>query len=146
MNHCRSPVDACRAPASVGSARLRTVRSSPTTSTLSASAPSAHQRRFSKLPIMAVTFFLYSLLVERYTDLKVTVKISRITVLGQRSHPSGHRPAATRPGHAVRGTRAGARPRGRAGGGTPARFPLGSLIAAHGLHQNGNLPRKGRIH
>src|SRR6266567_4324703 len=132
MNHCRSPVDACRAPASVGSARLRTVRSSPTTSTLSASAPSAHQRRFSGLPIMAVTFFLYSLLVERYTDLKVTVKISRITVLGQRSRPSGRRPAATR--------------RGRAGGGTPARFPLGSLIAAHGLHQNGNLPRQGRIH
>src|SRR6266581_9433951 len=74
MNHCSSPVDACRSPASVGSARLRTVRSSPTTSTLSASAPSAHHRRFSGLLVMVVTLFLWSPLSACYIYLRVTVK------------------------------------------------------------------------
>src|SRR5216683_8137082 len=43
--HCRSLVEACRSVAIVGSARLSTVRSSPTTSTLAAIATSAHHLR-----------------------------------------------------------------------------------------------------
>ena len=43
--HCRSLVEACRSAAIVGSARLSTVRSSPTTSTLAAIAISAHHLR-----------------------------------------------------------------------------------------------------
>ena len=43
--HCRSPAEACRSVAMVGRARLRTVRSSPTTSTLAAIAISAHHLR-----------------------------------------------------------------------------------------------------
>ena len=43
--HCRSLVEACRSVAIVGSARLSTVRSSPTTSTLAAIAISAHHLR-----------------------------------------------------------------------------------------------------
>src|SRR5215472_5132621 len=46
-NHWRSPVDACKSTARVGSASERTNRSRPTTRTLSASAASAHQRRLS---------------------------------------------------------------------------------------------------
>ncbi len=44
-NHCRSLVEACRSVAMVGRARLSTVRSSPTTSTLAAIATSAHHLR-----------------------------------------------------------------------------------------------------
>src|ERR1700730_2395314 len=43
--HCRSLAEACRSVAIVGSARLSTVRSSPTTSTLAAIATSAHHLR-----------------------------------------------------------------------------------------------------
>ena len=43
--HCKSLVEACRSAAIVGSARLSTVRSSPTTSTLAAIAISAHHLR-----------------------------------------------------------------------------------------------------
>ena len=55
-NHCRSLVEACRSRASVGSARLSTVRSRPTTTTLAAMAMSAHQRRESE-PDTTVTSF-----------------------------------------------------------------------------------------
>src|SRR5262245_9281404 len=44
-NHCRSDSDARNAPASVGSATLKTVPSRPTASTARLTAPSAHQRR-----------------------------------------------------------------------------------------------------
>ena len=43
--HCRSLLEACRSVAIVGRARLSTVRSSPTTSTLAAIATSAHHLR-----------------------------------------------------------------------------------------------------
>src|ERR1700722_10359349 len=43
--HCRSVAEACSEVAIVGRARLRTVRSSPTTSTLAAIATSAHHLR-----------------------------------------------------------------------------------------------------
>ena len=45
MNHCRSVADACSDTASVGSATLSTVASSPTASTPSDSPASAHHFR-----------------------------------------------------------------------------------------------------
>ena len=51
--HCRSLEEACRSVAMVGRARLRTVRSSPTTSTLAAIAISAHHLR---AEVSAMTF------------------------------------------------------------------------------------------
>ena len=45
MNHCRSVADACSDTASVGSATLSTVASSPTASTPSVSPASAHHFR-----------------------------------------------------------------------------------------------------
>ena len=56
LNHCRSLVDACSALAMLGSARFSTVRSSPTTSTLMATATSASHRR-APVVIMIVTSF-----------------------------------------------------------------------------------------
>ena len=52
--HCRSLVEACRSVAIVGRARLSTVRSSPTTSTLAAIATSAHHLR-AELSAMTLT-------------------------------------------------------------------------------------------
>jgi hypothetical protein len=43
-NHCSCDVDACKSLASVGSATVKTVLSSPTVSMATASAPRAHQR------------------------------------------------------------------------------------------------------
>src|ERR1700736_5170980 len=53
-NHCRSLEEACRSVAMVGRARLSTVRSSPTTSTLAAIAISAHHLR-AGLSVMTLT-------------------------------------------------------------------------------------------
>ena len=58
MIHCRSAVDACMVPAMVGSARLSTVRSRLTTSTLTEIAAIAHQRRVESF--MRVTTFRMS--------------------------------------------------------------------------------------
>ena len=65
MIHCRSPVDACMVPAMVGSARLSTVRSRLTTSTLTEIAAIAHQRRAESF--MRVTTFRVFLLNESYS-------------------------------------------------------------------------------
>src|SRR6266487_5274697 len=74
MNHCRSLVEACRSVASVGNARLSTVRSSPTTSTARASATSAPHLRVPDAIVTLTTFQLF-LLRECNYNLIVTVNI-----------------------------------------------------------------------
>ena len=56
--HCRSLVEACRSTAIVGSARVRTVRSRPTTSTLAAIATSAHHFRAERFAMTLTPFRL----------------------------------------------------------------------------------------
>src|SRR5215469_15795689 len=63
--HCRSLLEACRSVAIVGNARLSTVRSSPTTSTLAAIATSAHHLR-AGFPDMTVTSLRQSHLFGSY--------------------------------------------------------------------------------
>src|SRR5215472_7882658 len=74
--HCRSLLEACRSVAIVGSARLSTVRSSPTTSTLAAIATSAHHLRV-ELSVMTVASLRRSHPLRSGNYLEVTVKSMR---------------------------------------------------------------------
>src|SRR5579884_892131 len=79
-NHCRSVSVACRAPASVGSATLRTVPSSPTASVARASAPSAHHFRVplrAAIVAMGHTSFQYHQLFDSLYQKVATVKIKK---------------------------------------------------------------------
>ncbi len=63
MNHCRSVADACSETASVGSATLSTVASSPTASTPSVSPASAHHFR---APALRALTTVMTLTTSRY--------------------------------------------------------------------------------
>ena len=66
MNHCRSVADACSDTASVGSATLSTVASSPTASTPSDSPASAHHFR---APTLCALMTVMTLTTSRYLTL-----------------------------------------------------------------------------
>src|SRR5262249_62424902 len=81
MNHCRSVALACSDTASVGSATLSTVASSPTASTPSDSPASAHHFRaptFADTTVMTPTASRYQLQTGGYSQFDVTRKCQQI--------------------------------------------------------------------
>ena len=135
-NHCRSLVDACSERESVGSARLRTVRSSPTTSTLAAMATRAHHRRESEAT-MTVTSFRMSHAFDSSSQKLVSVKW-----IEQSDCEVGHRLGRCAPGH-----RRDDRAEPRTGGRTrPHRPGAGSSRAPCTRRLRAAVPGPGWVH
>src|SRR6516165_877336 len=148
--HCRSEKEACREVAIVGRARLSTVRSSPTTSTLAAIAISAHHLR-AGLSAMTVTSLRQQQLNESYCQKYVSAiwlcqpKIKTgAQILCPLSLPGLAACSALQPGQQRRAVRDA-----EAGAGVPARSGrVGAVVPAGDVAEAGHIRagRHARVH